>query len=184
MDATHPVPSSVDDVSDFTVTGTLKSDSTKDIKVVTDPSGILFDYFAADALDFKKDSYEAMKESGMTEDELNKKTMPQFVGGRAKWSIETYLVDYDQGVDDGEAKDQGIQTWAPDGSSSGSSDYSSDDETNSSQLSESGSSNTSAGGSQGEAKTYPPFTTHKLKAGKSMGFTYKGAPHPCLSLSI
>lgn len=181
----HPVPSSVDDVGDFTITGTLKSDDPRDIKVVTDPSAILSDYFTADVLDFRKELEDTTEE--MTEEELDEKTMPRFMGDRVKWSIETYLVDYDSG---GTNSDDGVgskdtQSWAPDGSSAGSSEYASDDDdTNSSQVSDLNSSKTSAGSSRVGGKTYPPHTTRNLKAGEPMHFEYKGAPHPRFYMSV
>ena len=69
------VPSVVDDVGAFIISGSLKNAGSEDFKIVKDPEGILSTEFAADALDFE--SVGGRK--------------PKFRGGIAKWSLETFL---------------------------------------------------------------------------------------------
>ena len=73
----YPVPPTVNGVDNFVITGSLTNTDSQNVALVEDPNGILFDYFAVDALEFKNA-------------EGNE---PMFVGGMAKWSLETYLTD-------------------------------------------------------------------------------------------
>lgn len=162
------MPPTINGVGSFTVTGKLKNEGTQDVLVVRDPSGILYDFFTADALVFKR-----------TDSKENDATKPSFVGYRAKWDMKTYLqdnIEEDEYLSDdhedivslaadeeSHAKRGVSKTQGLDSDSTGESDPLSDTDSSAPGTSKSGD------------KTYRPGTTITLPAGETVSFDYKGA---------
>ena len=168
-------PSIVNGVTDFTITGKLKNTGSQDVHVVRDPSGILYEFFTADALDIKK-----------TDSEERDTAKPSFVGYRASWDMKTYLennIEEDEYLPDDHpdvvslSEDSESESHAKRGSSNSGS-------VESDTLSDTDTSIT--GSSKSGDITYPPGTTFHLTAGQTISFDYKGASHafPCIPFSL
>ena len=130
--------------------------------VVKDPSGILYDFFAADALNFERTDSKAATKN------------PTFVGYMAKWDMKTYLQNNDE--EDAYRPDdhKDVVSLIADNKSRarrGSEDSSEE----SGSLSDTDSS--VSGSSESGGRKYPPGTTLDLPPGKTIKFNYKGAPH-------
>lgn len=145
-----PVPSTVTNVGEFVISGTLKNSGSQSISVIKDPEGPLFDNFPADIFDFQS----------------TKNGEPGFVGAIAKWSLETYLthpgeedktvpkVEERSPAQDNQRRDESIS-----GRGSTSSSVKSDSDTESLTFSKS---------------QVPPETIHDLTPNDEMKFDYKG----------
>ena len=131
--------------------------------VVKDPNGILYDFFAADALNFERTDSKAATKN------------PTFVGYMAKWDMKTYLQNNDEEDEYLPDDHKDVVSLMSDNKSRarrGSQDSSEESDPLSSDTESS-----VTGSSKSGDKKYPRGTTLDLPAGKTIQFNYKGTPH-------